>query len=125
MTHEFPVDPKAIIEHLYHVAKEWPPVRPPSLLNLPDNQPLGAVYYCFDVALNEQDEAMVMHVVSLESIPIYTNSPPEPPERPHTHTDLPVVPRSPIGLIGNLLLRSINDELRERDTPLSIMGGIR
>lgn len=63
--------------------------------------------------------------MELIDIPIYTNSPPEPPERPHTYTDPPIIPRSPIGLIDNLLLRSIDDELRERGTPLSIMGGIR
>ena len=114
------------LEALFAAIKRHPPLfhQRSSLFNPPDDQPSGAVYYCFDVALNEQDEAMVLHVVSLDSIPIYTNSPPAPPERPHAYTDLPVVPRSPNGWICNLLLRSIEDELRERGTPLSIMRGI-
>lgn len=104
------------LEALFAAIERHPPLfhQRSSLLNSPDNRPSGAVYYVFDVALAEQDDAMVMHVVSRD-IPVAT-TPQARTERPHTATHLPTPEiQSDRRITFNPLLRSIEREIRDRD----------
>lgn len=104
------------LEALFAAIERHPPLfhQRSSILNPPDSRPSGAVYYVFDVALTEQDDAMVMHGVSRDIL--VPTTPPARTERPSAHTDLPTPHiQSDRNITFNPLLRSIEREIRDRD----------
>lgn len=103
------------LEALFAAIERHPPLfQRSSLLSPPENRPSGAVYYVFDVAVTEQDDAMVLHGVSRDIL--VPTTPPARTERPHTATDLPTPEiQSDRRITFNPLLRSIEREIRDRD----------